>query len=38
MAAIEQPVPKSRQFGSDNYAGVCPEAWAALERAKRHLA
>lgn len=22
-----------RQFASDNYAGVCPEAWAALERA-----
>ncbi len=24
-----------RQFGSDNYAGVCPEAWAALEAANR---
>lgn len=23
----------TRQFGSDNYSGVCPEAWAALEKA-----
>ncbi len=38
MTAIERPVPKSRQFGSDNYAGVCPEAWAALERANRNHA
>ena len=22
-----------RQFASDNYAGICPEAWAALEQA-----
>ena len=22
-----------QQFASDNYAGICPEAWAALERA-----
>src|SRR5262245_59564228 len=22
-----------RQFASDNYAGICPEAWAALEKA-----
>jgi threonine aldolase len=21
------------QFASDNYAGICPEAWNALERA-----
>ena len=21
------------QFGSDNYAGICPEAWRALEAA-----
>ncbi len=26
------PLPK-RQFASDNYAGVCPAAWAAMERA-----
>ncbi len=24
---------KPRQFGSDNYAGICPEAWAALAEA-----
>ncbi|MCI0744909.1 MAG: low specificity L-threonine aldolase [Verrucomicrobia subdivision 3 bacterium] len=22
-----------RQFGSDNYAGICPEAWSALKKA-----
>ncbi|MFQ5995769.1 MAG: threonine aldolase family protein [Acidiferrobacterales bacterium] len=25
------PAPERRQFASDNYAGICPEAWAALE-------
>tara|TARA_Y100001934_G_scaffold276662_2_gene373697 strand:+ start:412 stop:1497 length:1086 start_codon:yes stop_codon:yes gene_type:complete len=24
---------RSRHFASDNYSGVCPEAWAALEKA-----
>ncbi len=24
-----------RHFASDNYAGICPEAWAALEQANR---
>lgn len=24
---------RPRQFASDNYAGICPEAWAALEAA-----
>jgi threonine aldolase len=24
-----------QQFGSDNYAGICPEAWAATEAANR---
>ena len=24
-----------RHFASDNYAGICPEAWAALEKANR---
>ncbi len=24
-----------RQFGSDNYAGICPEAFAALAEANR---
>src|SRR5580698_6051058 len=28
------PVPKT-QFASDNTAGVCPEAWEAMERANR---
>jgi threonine aldolase len=27
--------PMRRQFGSDNYAGICPEAWKALEDANR---
>jgi threonine aldolase len=30
----ESPVPKT-QFASDNTAGVCPEAWEAMERANR---
>jgi threonine aldolase len=25
----------SQQFASDNYSGVCPEAWEAMERANR---
>lgn len=29
-----QPFPK-RQFASDNYSGICPEAWQALEEANR---
>jgi len=24
---------KSQQFASDNYSGICPEAWAAMEKA-----
>jgi threonine aldolase len=28
-------VPVRRQFASDNYAGICPEAWAAMEEANR---
>lgn len=28
------PQPMRRQFGSDNYAGVCPEAWEAMEAAR----
>ena len=23
----------SQQFASDNYSGICPEAWAAMEKA-----
>ena len=26
--------PEHLQFASDNAAGICPEAWAALEAAK----
>lgn len=26
---------RARHFASDNYAGICPEAWAALEEANR---
>ena len=26
---------RPRQFASDNYAGICPEAWAALEAANQ---
>lgn len=29
------PVPRSHQFASDNYAGVCPEAWAAMAEANQ---
>jgi threonine aldolase len=29
---------KSRQFASDNYAGICPEAWAAMTEANEHHA
>ena len=25
----------AQQFGSDNYAGICPEAWAAMQEANR---
>src|SRR5258708_21620691 len=27
-----------QQFGSDNYAGICPEAWSAMEEANRGFA
>ena len=27
--------PNRRQFASDNYAGICPEAWTALEAANQ---
>jgi threonine aldolase len=32
---MNDPEPLRRQFASDNYAGICPEAWAALERSNR---
>jgi threonine aldolase len=28
----------AQQFGSDNYAGICPEAWAAMESANHGCA
>ncbi len=38
--ASENPAAsRLRGFSSDNYAGICPEAWAALEQANRgHVA
>ena len=27
--------PRPRHFASDNYSGICPEAWTALAEAKR---
>ncbi len=30
-----QSIGKPRHFGSDNQAGICPEAWEALEKANR---
>lgn len=36
---IPEPVTfRPRHFGSDNYAGICPEAWQALEAANRDQA
>ncbi len=32
---MANPEPIGRQFASDNYAGICPEAWRALERANQ---
>lgn len=34
-ATTTSPEVLEQQFGSDNYAGVCPEAWAAMEEANR---
>ena len=33
MRASQPPSSRPRHFGSDNYAGICPEAWQALEAA-----
>src|SRR5436190_628218 len=32
---MNKPNALRRQFGSDNYAGICPEAWAAIANANR---
>eukprot|EP00669_Euglena_mutabilis_P012191 TRINITY_DN6813_c0_g1_i1.p1 TRINITY_DN6813_c0_g1~~TRINITY_DN6813_c0_g1_i1.p1 ORF type:complete len:385 (-),score=104.26 TRINITY_DN6813_c0_g1_i1:70-1203(-) len=34
-AEAAAPPSRERQFASDNYAGICPEAWSAMERANR---
>lgn len=31
--ALDQTPDPSQQFASDNYSGICPEAWAAMEAA-----
>lgn len=35
---MEQPTPHRFQFASDNYAGICPEAWAAMDSANKGYA
>ncbi len=35
MKLKRNPVAPRRHFASDNYAGICPEAWAALDKANR---
>ena len=32
------PAILEQQFGSDNYAGICPEAWSAMDEANRGFA
>ena len=32
---MNKPNENRRQFGSDNYAGICPEAWAAMAKANQ---
>src|SRR5579863_2794784 len=32
------PAILEQQFGSDNYAGICPEAWASMDEANRGFA
>jgi threonine aldolase len=33
LAAIDLNMKRTRHFASDNYSGVCPEAWAAMNEA-----
>ena len=35
---MHAPPDSRRQFASDNYAGICPEAWAALVAANQQHA
>ena len=37
-AIAPHPAVLPQQFGSDNYAGICPEAWAAMDEANRGFA
>lgn len=37
-AVASHPAVLPQQFGSDNYAGICPEAWAAMDEANRGFA
>lgn len=37
-AVSTHPEVLPQQFGSDNYAGICPEAWAAMDAANRGFA
>jgi threonine aldolase len=37
-AVFTHPEVLPQQFGSDNYAGICPEAWAAMDEANRGFA
>jgi threonine aldolase len=37
-AISTHPAVLPQQFGSDNYAGICPEAWAAMDEANRGFA
>lgn len=32
---MSEPAIRPRHFASDNYSGICPEAWTALEQANR---
>ncbi len=35
---VSPSIAAAQQFGSDNYAGICPEAWAAMEEANHGFA
>jgi threonine aldolase len=35
FSSVQDKSPNLQQFASDNYAGVCPQAWAAMEAANK---
>src|SRR5512142_2014860 len=37
-AVSTHPAVLPQQFGSDNYAGICPEAWTSMDEANRGFA